>query len=182
MLFRSNNISYKPPTQVGLPQVEWAEFKISAEGHKVALSRTEGIAEWPVPQTRQGLMKLTGWVQWAAQGVRHIAALLHPFYAAINDPHPPDLSGAMVKLKEALSKEEEWLAHPRLGEPFTIYTDASGVAIGASIFQADKPVAHLSHALTRCQRAWPVRDREMWAVIWTLQHCPWLRGSPLRWW
>ena len=65
-----------------------------------------------------------------------------------------------------------------------LYTDASKLAIGASVWQDDesgqpRPVAHLSHALTRCQRAWPVRDREMWAVIWTLQRCPWLRGSHL---
>ena len=70
----AHNIKYKPPQQVGLAEVVWAGFRLSPSGHQVALSRMEGIAQWPHPKTRQQLMKLCGWVQWAAQGVKHIAA------------------------------------------------------------------------------------------------------------
>ena len=176
----SHNIHYKPSSQMGMAEVVWAGFRLSAEGHQVALSRTEGIQAWKAPTTRQGLQRLTGWVQWAAQGVPHIARLLAPFYAQINEPHVRDLTEEMVDLKAALTADKQWLAYSRLGAPFEMYTDASLTAIGASIWQQGRPVAHLSHALSRCQRDWPVRDREMFAVIWTLQRCPWLRGSEIK--
>jgi len=177
-----HNIRYKPSSQMGMAEVVWAGFSLSAKGHQVALSRTEGIQAWKAPTTRQGLQKLTGWVQWAAQGVQHVARLLAPFYAQINEPHVRDLTEEMEALKAALTVDKQWLAFPRLGAPFELHTDASLTAVGASIWQQGRPVAHLSHALTKYQRAWPVRDREMFAVIWTLQRCPWLRGSPRRSW
>ena len=39
----AHNIKYKPPQQVGLAEVVWAGFLVSSAGHRVALSRTEGI-------------------------------------------------------------------------------------------------------------------------------------------
>ena len=37
----------------------------------------------------------------------------------------------------------------------------------------------MSQALTACQRRWPVRDRELYAVVWCLRKLPWLRGATL---
>jgi len=62
---------------------------------------------------------------------------------------------------------------PKIGEPFVLHTDASGVAVGATLGQLDQndveqPLALASHKLTGPQCAWSTVEREAYAIIWAL--------------
>ena len=62
---------------------------------------------------------------------------------------------------------------PRIGEPFVLHTDASGVAVGATLGQLDQdgvesPLAFASHKLSGPQCAWATIEREAYAIIWAL--------------
>jgi len=161
------------------PVVQWCGFLLSSQGRKMAMDRME-LRDWPVPVSKRGCQKLTGWCNWSAQDHPHLSRLLKPFYEAMEGPFRKGaLDEDMECLREELLADSTWLAFPQLGKPFTVWCDASLVGVGASIFQEGKAVAHLSKAFTACQRRWPVRDREMWAVVWALRRCPWLRGSPV---
>jgi hypothetical protein len=86
----------------------------------------------------------------------------------------------MWQIREAFQRERDWLAHPKLGGDFVLQTDASDVGIGASIFQGGAPVAHISAGLKACQKRWPIRDRELYAIVYTLRRCRWLRGGHIQ--
>ena len=62
---------------------------------------------------------------------------------------------------------------PRVGDPFVLHTDASGVAVGATLGQLDKdgvehPLAFASHKLSGSQCSWSTIEREAYAIIWAL--------------
>ena len=62
---------------------------------------------------------------------------------------------------------------PQLGRPYTLHTDASGSAVGATLGQLDEagveqPLAFASQKLSGPQTAWATIEREAYAVIWAL--------------
>lgn len=80
---------------------------------------------------------------------------------------------------EALSKAV--LALPRDADEFALETDASADSIAGVLTckRGDKwaPVAFISKKLTDCERRWPVRDREAWAIVYSVKKFePFLRG------
>ncbi|GFV93212.1 retrovirus-related Pol polyprotein from transposon opus [Trichonephila clavipes] len=58
--------------------------------------------------------------------------------------------------------------YPRYPLPFNLFTDASGVGIGAVLQQNQKPVAFASRTLNKAERNYTVTERECLAVIWVL--------------
>jgi hypothetical protein len=167
-------------TKLARSEVVWCGFRVSAQGRKVAASRAD-LQTWATPTTRSQIQQLTGWAQWSAQDHPRLHFLLQPFFVALAGGGPiPDLAQPMLELKQALGQEDDWLAFPQMGRRFDLFTDASLTGVGASVFQDGHAVAHISQALTVCQRRWPVRDRELYAVIWCLRKLRWLRGSPIK--
>jgi len=60
-----------------------------------------------------------------------------------------------------------------MGEPFVLHTDASRVAVGATLGQIDEngveqPLAFASQKLTCSQCSWSTIKREAYAIIWAL--------------
>ncbi|GFX13885.1 retrovirus-related Pol polyprotein from transposon opus [Trichonephila clavipes] len=58
--------------------------------------------------------------------------------------------------------------YPRYPLPFNLFTDASGVGIGAVLQQNPKPIAFASRTLNKAERNYTVTERECLAVIGSL--------------
>ncbi|GFX28013.1 retrovirus-related Pol polyprotein from transposon opus [Trichonephila clavipes] len=56
----------------------------------------------------------------------------------------------------------------KFSEQFNLFTDASGVGIGAVLQQNQKPIAFASRTLNKAERNYTVTERECLAVIWAL--------------
>jgi hypothetical protein len=82
-----------------------------------------------------------------------------------------------------LACEAPVLAFFRPGRPTRVETDASRNATGGVIWQRQeddewKPVGYFSKTMTPAERAYPIQDRELLAVVQTLEHyCPELLGQ-----
>ncbi|GFU46054.1 retrovirus-related Pol polyprotein from transposon opus [Trichonephila clavipes] len=57
---------------------------------------------------------------------------------------------------------------PNFSEQLNLFTDASGVGIGAVLQQNQKPIAFASRTLNKAERNYTVTEREFLAVIWAL--------------
>jgi hypothetical protein len=71
---------------------------------------------------------------------------------------------------------------PNQSHPWTLYTDASGYAVGGVLCQNGgdgmKPVIFLSHKLSGAELNWAVYEKEFYAIIYCLKQCQWyLQGN-----
>ncbi|GFY21240.1 retrovirus-related Pol polyprotein from transposon 17.6 [Trichonephila clavipes] len=71
------------------------------------------------------------------------------------------------KIKRTLT-EAPVLQLPNFTEQFNLFTDASGVRIGAVLNQNHRPIAFASKTLNKAERNYTVSERECLAVIWAL--------------
>ena len=112
----AHRVKYKLDfSKMACSEVVWCGFQVSEKGRKVATPRVD-LEHWDTPTTRSQIQHLTGWCQWSAQDHPRLHILLQPFYAALSgDQQIPDLQEPMATLKEALRREDEWLAFPQLG-------------------------------------------------------------------
>ncbi|GFX10531.1 retrovirus-related Pol polyprotein from transposon 297 [Trichonephila clavipes] len=74
---------------------------------------------------------------------------------------------AFNEVKRALT-EAPVLQLPNFQEQFNLFTDASGVRIGAVLNQNHRPIAFASRTLKKAERNYTVTERECLSVIWAL--------------
>ncbi|KAA0046496.1 protein disulfide-isomerase 5-4-like [Cucumis melo var. makuwa] len=81
---------------------------------------------------------------------------------------PLRLEESFEKLKKVMMSLPV-LALPRFDQPFEIETDASGYGIGVVLTQSKRPIAFYSHTLAMRDRARPVYERELMAIVLAVQ-------------
>ncbi|GFV76715.1 retrovirus-related Pol polyprotein from transposon 17.6 [Trichonephila clavipes] len=85
----------------------------------------------------------------------------------ITSPSFKDHLDNLIQIKRTLT-EAPILQLPNFSEQYKLFTDASGVGIGAVLQQNQKPIAFASRTLNKAERNYTVTERECWAVIWAL--------------
>jgi hypothetical protein len=86
-------------------------------------------------------------------------------------------------LCKAASDCSEPLKIMDFNRPFTLFVDASEIAVGAVLTQNDdegrlRPVAFASSKLSPTQQRWSTIEREAYAALWTLQkYKQWIFGT-----
>jgi len=128
--------------------------------------------------TKKELRKLLGAFRYYRDYIEHYAHIVKPLTDLTSKKVPSILPWAechqqAYELLRSKLRSSHVLHIPRVGDPFVLHTDASDVAVGATLGQLDKdgvehPLAFASHKLSGSQCNWSTIEREAYAIIWAL--------------
>ena len=112
----------------------------------------------------------------------HAAPLIHLTRKHSRFLWNEECQAAFDLLRSALTGDAV-MAHPQVGVPYKLYTDASKYAVGAILTQLDKdglerPIQYVSKTLNQVQQRWSAIEREAFAVVHALKALrPYLYGA-----
>lgn len=130
---------------VNLGKSNFFQSKIKFLGHIVSASgiqadpeKTQAIQDFPVPtnlKAVQRLLGMAGWYHWFVPNFSRIAEPLNNLKRkGAKFRWTPDCQNAFTMLKDHLIQPPV-LGHPDFNLPFTVYTDASNISLGAILVQ-----------------------------------------------
>ncbi|GFX07479.1 retrovirus-related Pol polyprotein from transposon 297 [Trichonephila clavipes] len=144
---------------------------ISKEGIETEYSKVKAIAEMKPPKNNKEVSKFLGMAGWYQKFVPHYADICEPLYRLKKKGAKfnwlTKAQDAFNKVKRAIT-EATVLPLPNFKEQFNLFTDASGVGIGAVLNKNHRPIAFASRTLNKAERNYTVAEREYLAVIWVL--------------
>ncbi|KAL4027583.1 hypothetical protein IC575_010753 [Cucumis melo] len=159
------------------PRINYLGHYISVKGIEVDPEKIRAVREWPAPSNvrgMRGLLGLTGYYRRFVKNYGSIAAPLTQLLKAGAYKWTEETEAAFEKLKKAMMTLPV-LTMPDFNLPFEIESDASG--FGVVLVQAKRPIAYFSKILSMRDRARPVYERELIAVVWAVQRWrPYLLG------
>ena len=165
--------------------MDWLGFTLEANLLRPQLAKVETMLGLPAPQTEKQALSYVALFSFYRKFIENFAAIAKPIYDAIKayrnradklDPFEwtNEADAAFNELKRLLSQKPV-LRAPRQGEPFIIYTDASHVALGVVLCQADEkgavhPCAYASRKFNDTELRYSTALKELLAIIYALTH------------
>ncbi|GFY31011.1 retrovirus-related Pol polyprotein from transposon opus [Trichonephila clavipes] len=144
---------------------------ISKEGIETDNKKIRAITEMKPPKNNREVSKFLGMTGWYQKFIPRYADICEPLYQLKKKGAKFNWSGeaqdSFDQIKRTLT-EAPILQLPNFSEQFKLFTDASGVGIGAVLQQNQKPIAFASRTLNKTERNYTVTERECLAVIWAL--------------
>lgn len=166
--------------EVGQREVYFLGQYVSEGAIRVDESLIRGIEEWPKPRSVKDVQRFLGLAGYYRKFIEGYARIAKPISDLIRGKRFEwglEQAEAFKELKQALM-EAPTLALPRIGVPFTVTTDASKFAVGATLEQDGHPVAFISHRLKDAEMNWHTGDQELLAFLISLQKWDvYLRGN-----
>ena len=168
-----------------LPEVGFLGHIVSATGVSTDPSKTEKVAEWPVPSTKREVQQFLGLANYYRKFVQDFASIAKPLHRLteknVRFSWTLDCQKAFELLRQKLVSSPI-LAFPDYSREFILDTDASDIGLGAVLSQiqddgTERVVAYASRVLTKPERRYCVTRRELLAVVTFIQHFrPYLLG------
>ena len=153
---------------------------VGRNGVRIDPEKVTIIRNWPVPKTRTQLKSFLGVVGYCARFCKNFGRLVAPLHSATMGvkKHERIVLGddamlAFNQLKQQMC-EATILHLPDFSRPFGLRMDASDFAIGGLLFQLDRnqqecPIAFTGRKLTSAELSYPVREKELLAVMHALK-------------
>lgn len=160
----------------GQSEVFFLGFKISGEGIRPDPAKGEALLNWAAPINKGELRSFLGAANWHSKHIPHYATIAAPLTDLQGERRPyvwtAAQQDAFQELKAALVSPTV-LVPPQPDCPFEMYCDASGIGIGAALYQAQgdgnlKPIAFLSRKLSLPEQRYSTRDMELLALVHAL--------------
>ncbi|CDJ32458.1 H0124B04.16 protein, related [Eimeria mitis] len=154
----------------GQRDLTYLGYRIGADGIRPAADKVEAINLWPEVITNETQVRqFLGTVNYCRMFMGPTFADLSRPLVELTHRNSPftwkeEHSAAVRQLKRLLS-EYTILQVPDPKEPYTLYTDASGSAVGAILEQEGKPVGFLSQVMNATQQRYSIYDQELLALI-----------------
>ena len=159
--------------------MEFLGHKINASGVHTQKRLVGAVIEWPIPKSINDVQSFLGLTNYYRKFVLNYAKIAQPISDLVRGKTYKWSSThqqAFENLKQALVTAPV-LAHPSSEKTFTVSTDASKYAVGATLEQYGHPIAYLSHCLSNTEMNWDTGDQKLLAFIIALKEWSvYLRG------
>ena len=171
-------------------QADWVDRNISEEGlRKRDDGALQSLNNFPVPTTKRELQRFLGLAGYYRAFVENYAGVVEPLRALLPKGAGFSWGNEQQRAFEqviAAINTDAVLKIPDWGKPFVLETDASDIAVGATLNQEDadgrlRPVKILSRSLSSTERKYSATERELLALVWSIQRLrPYLAHVPFR--
>ena len=165
--------------------MEFLGHIVSAEGVRTDPSKTEKVAQWPIPTSRREVQQFLGLANYYRRFVKDFAAIAKPLHRLTEKTAKFEWTNECQTAFEEIRHRlvtAPILAFPDYKREFILDTDASDTGIGAVLSQvqedgSERVIAYASRVLTKPERRYCVTRRELLAVVNFVQHFrPYLLG------
>lgn len=171
----------------GQESLEFLGHHITREGIFPLQSRVQAIQDCPTPSSPKALQEFLGMLNFYNRFLPHISEVLAPLYDLVKKGDKdfqwcPLAETAFQTAKDRLCNAT-LLHHPVPNAKIVLATDASGIAVGASLEQEvgveRQPLAFFSRKLRPAEKKYSTFDRELLAVYLAIKHFRYfLEGRP----
>ncbi|GFX14057.1 retrovirus-related Pol polyprotein from transposon 17.6 [Trichonephila clavipes] len=144
-------------------KLKYLGLDISKVGIETDHSKVKAITEMKPPKNSKEVSKFLGMVGWYQKFIPQYVDIYEPLYrlkkkgAKFN--WSTEAHDSFDKIKRSLT-EAPVLQLMNFTEQFNLFTDASGVRIGAVLNQSHRPIAVASRTLNKVERNYTVTERE----------------------
>ncbi|KAF1330894.1 reverse transcriptase, partial [Globisporangium splendens] len=158
------------------PEIPVLGCFVGKSGVRVDPEKVKAIDDWPVPKNVKQLRQWLGLANYLHKYTRNYAALVQPLTQLLKKDvewkWSKDHQTAFKEVKRSL-REAPVLALPNHDKPFHVVCDASDYAIGCALMQHDdegheRVVSYQSRQLRPAERNYPVHDKELLAMKYSL--------------
>lgn len=166
------------------PQLKYLGFVVDELGLRPDPDKVESILRIPPPRTVKEVRRFVGTCSWYRKWCKDFASVVSPL-TALTKKHATwrwsnECDLAFKTLKENLVSAPI-LTCPDFSKTFHLSTDASAVGVGCVLSQffddGEKVICYLSRSLTPAERKFSATERELLAVIWSVEKLrPYLEG------
>ena len=159
-------------------QVEFLGHIVSTDGVRTEPSKTEKVAQWPVPKTRKEVQQFLGLANYYRRFVKDFATIAKPLHRLTEKTVKFEWTSECQTAFEEICHRlvtAPILAFPDYEREFILDTDASDTGIGAVLSQvqedgSERVIAYASRVLTKPERRYCVTRCELLAVVSFVQH------------
>jgi hypothetical protein len=153
-------------------EISFLGHRVSANGLKVDPEKVRAMADWKVPKDVHGVCSFLGLANYFRRFLEGYSKMVVPLTNLTRKDKrgewTEECQEAFKKVKHALTNAPV-LAPPKLGKPFKMVLDASGVGLGAVLLQDERPVAFESRKLSQAEQNYTVTEQETLGVIHALK-------------
>ena len=187
-ILKDNDLYLKPEKcTFEVQQVEFLGMIVTPNQIHMDPAKLSGIQTWPAPTTVKQLRSFLGFCNFYRRFIPQYSDITNPLHELTRANESwkwtPERQQAFDKLKSLFAQQPALLI-PNPAQPFILETDASKVATGGVLYQANsngelQPCGYISEALGPAQQRYEVYDRELLGIIRGLnawRH--YLLGSP----
>src|SRR5436190_14867991 len=160
------------------PNLQFLGHVVGRDGIKPDPSKIDKVKNFLIPQNLNQLRSALGLFSYYRKFIKDFSRIARPMLNLLKKDAIYEWGikqqTAFDRLKEMLTKAPV-LRYPDFEKAFIIYTDASGIGLGAVLSQIQENrkegvIAYASRSLNQAERNYPITDQECLAVIWAIKH------------
>lgn len=142
-------------------------YTISNRTIKPDAERLRPLLNFPLPQDSASLRRSVGMFSHYSGWIKNFSEKIRPLIQCKTFPLPSDASSAFEDLKHEVANSV--VTSIDNNALFTVETDASDFAIGATLSQLGRPVAFFSRTLSCCEQRHTAVEKEAYAIVEALK-------------